>query len=98
MENPESLTATRIAASPGHLPVSGTIHRHSSGSTSFVMRDLGSSGRTCARSPAEKNFQDLIPSDHADEFVHGAVHQNQRDQDELDGPEMRPDDLREQFP
>ena len=29
--------------------------------------------------------------------MHGAVHQNQHDQENLDGPEMRPHDLREQL-
>jgi hypothetical protein len=60
-------------------------------------------GLSCSRSSPrlrprpEEYFEDLVPADHTDEFVHGAVHQNQHDQENLDRPEMRPDDLCEQL-
>src|SRR5262245_61523631 len=46
---------------------------------------------------AEKHCQDLVPSKDTDKFMYGAVDQNQHNQENLDGPEMRPHDLREQF-
>src|SRR5882672_9798759 len=45
----------------------------------------------------EEHFAHLVRSDLANDFTHGAIHQNQYDQKDLDGPEMRPHDFREQL-
>src|SRR5207253_5292288 len=46
---------------------------------------------------AEEYPQHLFLPNHAHQFVHRAVHNNQYEQDDLDSPEMRPDDFREQL-
>ncbi len=45
----------------------------------------------------EEHCLHFVSSDHADEFANHAVHENQQREQDLDGPKMRPDDLREQF-
>ncbi|HEY5140727.1 MAG TPA: hypothetical protein VIJ25_15645, partial [Methylococcales bacterium] len=46
---------------------------------------------------SKEQVSHLITSNHANEFAHSRVHQYQHRQEDLDGPEMRPYDLREQF-
>src|SRR2546421_6872295 len=46
---------------------------------------------------AEEYPQHLFLPNHAHQFVHRAVHDNQHKQNDLDSPEMRPDDFREQL-
>jgi hypothetical protein len=64
-------------------------HPHDSGGRSYDPRGAGPR--------AEKHFKDLVPSEDTDKLMHGAVDQNQHNQENLDGPEMRPHDLREQL-
>src|SRR5262247_281204 len=48
------------------------------------------------RAPArtsEVDLHDAVAAEDADELAAGAVHEDQHDEPELDGPEMRPDDL-----
>ena len=47
------------------------------------------------RQRTEEYPQHLFPSNHAHQFVHCAVHNNQHDQNDLDSPEMRLHDFRE---
>src|SRR5437667_8192488 len=46
---------------------------------------------------AEEYPQHLFLPNHAHQFVHRAVHNNQYEQDDLDSPEMWPDDFRQQL-
>src|SRR5215471_3183153 len=43
---------------------------------------------------SEEHSDHLVPADDSDEFTRGAVHQDQDEQDDLDGPEVRPNELR----
>src|SRR5262245_17843608 len=48
------------------------------------------------RAPArtsEVDLHDAVAAEDADELAAGAVHEDQHDEPELDGPEMRPHDL-----
>src|SRR5437899_8221985 len=49
------------------------------------------------RHRAEEYPQHLFPPDHAHQFVHRAVHGNHHEQNDLDSPEMRPHDFRQQL-
>lgn len=44
------------------------------------------------RHRAEEHPKHLFPSHHAHQFVHRAIHGNEDEQNDLDGPEVRPDD------
>src|SRR5205807_10124904 len=46
---------------------------------------------------AEEYPQHLFLPNHAHQFVHRAVHNNQHESNDLDSPEMRLDDFREQL-
>src|SRR5438874_13760383 len=46
------------------------------------------------RHRAEEYPQHLFLPNHADQFVHRAIHGNKDEQNDLDSPEMRPDDFR----
>ena len=46
------------------------------------------------RYPTEENPLRLFLADQAHQFVHGAIHGNEDEQNDLDGPEMRPDNFR----
>src|SRR2546421_10675719 len=45
------------------------------------------------RHRAEEYPQHLFLPNHADQFVHRAIHGNKDEQNDLDSPEMRPDDF-----
>src|SRR5215471_15065043 len=42
---------------------------------------------------SEEDVDDTLATDDADELARRAVHEDQHDEPELDGPEVRPDDL-----
>src|SRR5215510_1999688 len=42
---------------------------------------------------SEEDVHDPVPAEDADELAGRAVHEDQHDEPELDGPEVRPDDL-----
>src|SRR6266480_4951397 len=46
---------------------------------------------------AEEYPQSLFSADDADQFVHHAIRGDEDQEDDLDGPEMRPDDFRQQL-
>ena len=49
------------------------------------------------RHRSEEYPQHLFPAHHAHQLVHRAIHGNKDEQNDLDGPEMRPDDFRQQL-
>src|SRR5271156_3736799 len=49
------------------------------------------------RWPPEEDFSHCVPPENANELMHGAVAEDEYHQDDLDGPEMGPDYLGEQF-
>src|SRR5258707_12984578 len=49
------------------------------------------------RHRAEEYPQHLFPPNNGHQFVHRAVHDNQHEQNDLDGPEMRPHDFLQQL-
>src|SRR6266567_9387560 len=49
------------------------------------------------RHGSEEYPQSLFSADDADQFVHHAIRGDEDQEDDLDGPEMRPDDFREQL-
>src|SRR6266536_5737952 len=49
------------------------------------------------RHRSKEYSQHLFLPNHAHQFVHRAVHGNEDEENDLDSPEMRPDDFREQL-
>jgi len=49
------------------------------------------------RHGAEEYPQSLFLADHADQFMHRAIHGDEDEKNDLNGEEMRPDDFREQL-
>ncbi|KAF5407205.1 MAG: hypothetical protein Udaeo2_26880 [Candidatus Udaeobacter sp.] len=47
-----------------------------------------------ARHRSEEYPHSLFLADHADQFMHRAIHGDEDEQKDLIGPEMRPDDFR----
>src|SRR6478736_5042097 len=46
---------------------------------------------------SEEYPQGLFPADYPDQFMDCAIHGDEDEQNDLDGPEMRPDDFRQQL-